>query len=230
MEKCKDDLERTFYIGMTKKYGWTKNILVHQIEGKAYERFLMNQTNFDKALDEKYKAQAYLAIKDTYHFDFLGLSEEYSEREFELALVMNIRKFLLEMGGDFTFIGIQHRIKVGSEPFFIDLLLYHRGLQCLVAIELKTTKFKPEYTGQLQFYLTALNEQVKKPHEHPSIGILICREKDRTVVEYAIKMIEHPMGVADYQVSADLPEAMKNFLPTPQEIVQWLEGFMDQEE
>lgn len=175
--KCKDDQEREFYIKMTKKYGWSKSVLIHQVEGKAYERFLLNQTNFDESLAEKYKHQAKLAVKDSYSFDFLEMSEDYSEREMELGLIRNIRKFLLEMGGDFTFIGNQYRLEVGGDEFYIDLLLYHRQLQSLVAIELKTTKFKPEHAGQMQFYLTALDEMVKAEHENPSIGIIICKEK-----------------------------------------------------
>ncbi len=145
LEKCKDDLEREFYIRMTKKYGWTKNVLIHQVEGQGYERFLLNQTNFDKALEEKYKHQAKLAVKDSYSFDFLEMSEDYGEREMELELIKNIRKFLMEMGRDFAFLGNQYRLQVGEEEFYIDLLLYHRRLKSLIAIELKTTKFKPEF-------------------------------------------------------------------------------------
>lgn len=156
MEKCKDDLEREFYIRMTKKYGWTKNILIHQIEGGAYKRYLVNQTNFDKALAKKYRPQAKLAVRDSYNFDFLELGRQYDERELELGLIKNIRSFLLEMGGDFSFIGNQYKLDVDGEEFFIDLLLFHRQLKCLVAIELKVTDFKPEYAGQMQFYLAVL--------------------------------------------------------------------------
>ncbi len=227
MSKCKEDLEREFYIKMTRKFGWTKAVLLHQIETKAYESFLLNQTNFDQVLVEKYKDQAKLAVKDEYSFDFLEMSEDYSERELELSLVKDIRKFLIELGGDYAFIGNQHRIKVGTEEFYIDLLLYHRGLQCLVAIELKTGSFKPEYVGQLQFYLTTLNEQEKKEHEQPAIGILICRDKDRTVVEYALKMMHHPMGIASYRIEKEVPEEMKSYLPSPEEITERIQGFLD---
>ncbi len=224
LEKCKDDLEREFYIKMTKKYGWSKNILIHQVEGKSYERFLINQTNFDKALEEKYKHQAKLAVKDSYSFDFLEMSEDYSEREMELGLMKNIRKFLLEMGGDFAFIGNQYRLEVGGDEFYTDLLLYHRQLQSLVAIELKTTKFKPEYAGKMQFYLTVLDETVKAEHEKPSIGIIICKGKNRTVVEYALKRADTPIGIANYTISEELPENMKKLLPTPEEIIKSLES------
>lgn len=151
MEKCKDDLEREFYLRMTKKYGWTKNILIHQIETRAYESYLVNQTNFDKILGKKYRHQAKLAVRDHYSFDFLELRREYNERELKLGIIKNIRSFLLEMGGDFTFIGNQYKLDIDGEEFFIDLLLYHRKLKSLVAIKLKVTEFNPEYTGQMQF-------------------------------------------------------------------------------
>jgi len=222
LEKCKDDLEREFYIKMTKKYGWSKSVLTHQVEGKSYERFLLNQTNFDKSLAEKYKHQAKLAVKDSYSFDFLEMSEDYSEREMELGLIKNIRSFLMEMGGDFTFVGNQYRLEVGGDQFYIDLLLYHRKLQSLVAIELKTTKFKPEYAGQMQFYLAVLDDTVKTQNENPSIGIIICKDKNRTVVEYALKQSNTPIGIANYTISEKLPENLKDLLPSSKEIAESL--------
>ncbi|KAA1246520.1 YhcG family protein [Aquimarina sp. RZ0] len=227
MEKCKDDLEREFYIQMVKKYGWTKNVLIHQIESKSYERFLLNQTNFDKTLEEKYRHQAKLAVKDSYSFDFLGMSENYGEREMELGLIKNIRSFLMEMGSDFAFIGNQYKVTVGEDDFYVDLLLYHRRLKSLVVIELKTTKFKPEHAGQMQFYLTALDEQEKGEDENPSIGIIICKGKNRTVVEYALKRVNAPMGVADYRITEELPEDMQELLPSAEEIVEHLQKFID---
>lgn len=226
LEKCTNDLEREFYIKMTKKYGWTKVVLIHQLEGKAYERFLLNQTNFDKTLEEKYKHQAKLAVRDSYNFDFLEMSVQYSEHQMELGLIKNIRKFLLEMGGDFAFMGNQYNLKVGGEEFYIDLLLYHRRLKSLVAIELKTTKFKPEYAGKMQFYLTALNETVKTEDENPSIGIIICKGKDRTTVEYALKDMNSPMGISSYTMQDRLPENMKELLPTSEEIMKSLESML----
>lgn len=225
MGKCKDDLEREFYIKMTKKYGWTKNVLANQVEGKAYERFFLSQTNFDRSLAEKYKHQAKLAVKDSYSFDFLEMSQEYGEREMELGLIKNIRKFLMEMGGDFAFMGNQYRLKVGGEEYFIDLLLYHRRLKSLIAVELKTGRFKAEYAGKMQFYLTALNETVKTVDEGPSVGIIICKEKERTTVEYALKEMNGPMGVATYTIKEDLPENMKDLLPSAEEIAESLERF-----
>ena len=227
MSKCKEDLEREFYIGMTRKYGWSKSVLVHQIEGNAYKRFLNNQTNFDKALEDKYKHQAKLAVKDSYSFDFLEMTEDYGEREIELQLIKNIRSFLMEMGTDFAFIGNQHKLSVGEEDFYIDILLYHRRLKSLIAVELKATKFKPEYAGKLQFYLTALNETVKTEDENSAIGIIICKSKDRTTVEYALKNMNSPMGIASYTLKNELPKEMKNLLPTTGEIIKELEKFIE---
>jgi predicted nuclease of restriction endonuclease-like (RecB) superfamily len=224
MEKCKDDLEREFYIKMTKKFGWTKNVLIHQIESRAYERFLLNQTNFDKTLPEKYRHQAKLAVKDEYTFDFLELGEEHSETELELALINNIRRFLIEMGGYFTFIGNQHRLEVGGDEFFVDLLLYHRKLRCLVAIELKVGEFKPEYAGKMQFYLSVLNDTIRLAEENPSIGIILCKEKNRIIVEYALKDTTQPIGVSTYRITPTLPEELQKYLPSGEEIAKRLEG------
>ena len=227
MEKCKDDLEREFYIQMTKKYGWTKNVLIHQIEGKSYEKFLLNQTNFDKAVPEKYKHQAKLAVKDEYNFDFLEIGEDHNEKELELSLMKNIRKFLSEMGGDFAFIGNQYRLQVGDEDFYIDLLLYHRKLRSLVVIELKAGKFKPEYAGKMNFYLAVLDDTVKQEDENPSIGIIICKSKNKTIVEYALKKSTSPIGIANYTLTETLPKEYKDLLPSPKEIEEKLAGFID---
>lgn len=224
MEKCKDDFEREFYIKMTKKFGWTKNVLIHQVESRAYERFLLNQTNFDQTLPEKYRHQAKLAVKDEYTFDFLELGEEHSEREFELALINNIRRFLIEMGGYFTFIGNQYRLEVGGDEFFVDLLLYHRKLRCLVAIELKIGEFKPEYAGKMQFYLAVLNDTIRLAEENPSIGIILCKEKNRIIVEYALKDTTQPIGVSTYRITSTLPEELQKYLPSGEEIAKRLEG------
>lgn len=218
IEKCKDYLEREFYLKMTKKYGWTKSILISNIENKTYEKYLLNQTNFEETIPDKYINQAKLAIKDEYIFDFMELSEQHSERELERSLIKNMRNFLEEMGGNFAFMGSQYHINVGGEDFYIDLLLYHRSLNCLVAIELKIGDFKPEFVGKLQFYLTALDKQVKMKHENPSIGIIVCKNKNRTIVEYALSNSNKPIGVATYQIRETLPEQMKDLLPSPEEI------------
>lgn len=222
--KCNDDLEKEFYIKMTKKFGWTKNVLVHQIENQSYEKFLLGQTNFDRTLPAKYRRQAKLAVKDEYTFDFLELGEEHSEKELETALVNKIRKFITEMGSYFTFIGNQHRLEIEDEEFFIDLLLYHRQLRCLVAIDLKIGKFKPEYAGKMQFYLNVLNEKLKLDHENPSIGIILCKEKHQVIVEYALQDSNQPIGVSTYKLTKTLPKELKKYLPEPEEIAKRLES------
>lgn len=227
IEKCKDELKRKFYTAMTKKYGWTKNVLIHHIEGESYERYLLGQTNFDKAVTEDIRHQAKLAVKDEYNFEFLEMSDEHKEKELEAALMKNMRKFLMEMGGDFTFVGNQYRLQSGEENYYIDILLYHRRLKSLIAIELKAGKFTPSYAGQMNFYLTVLNDQVKTADENPSIGIIVCKGKDRTTVEYALKEAGNPIGIASYRVSPSLPKDMKKYLPSPAEIVESLSGIID---
>ena len=227
MNKCKDVQERRFYIMSTKKFGWTKNVLIHQIENKTYEKYLLGQTNFDTTLPEIIKKQAILAVKDEYTFDFMDLADEHTERQLESALVNNVRAFLLEMGTQFTFIGNQFRLQVEDKEFFIDLLLFHRELQCLVAIELKIGEFQPEYKGKMEFYLSLLNDNVKLPHENDSIGIIICKEKNRTIVEYSLKTSSMPIGVSTYTTTAKLPKDYKNFLPDRKAISKKLDQFFN---
>lgn len=222
--KCKDELEREFYIKMTKKFGWSKSILIHQIEGKAYEKYLLNQTSFDGTVSTEYKNQAKLAVKDEYTFDFLELSEEHSEKQLEDALIGKISRFLLEMGDGFCFVGSQYRIEISEEEYFIDLVLYHRKLKSLVAIELKVGKFKPEYAGKMQFYLSVLNDKVRLNGENPAIGMIICKEKNRTVVEYALKDVNKPIGIATYKITSSLPRGLLKYLPSKEKIVERLEA------
>ncbi len=218
MQKCKDPLEREFYIKMTKRFGWTKDVLINNIENQAFAKYLSNQTNFDETVPEKYRLQAKLAVKDDYNFDFIEMGIEHSEAELEAGIIYNIRAFLSEMGGDFSFIGNQYHLDVADDDYYIDLLLYHRRLRCLIAIDLKIGEFIPEYAGKMQFYLTALDETVKLPDENPSIGIIICKSKNRTRVEYTLRTTNKPIGVATYSFYENLPEDMRSLLPSPDEI------------
>ena len=222
MERCKDDLQREFYIRMTRKFGWSKNVLIHQIENQTFEKTLLAQTNFDQNMPDDIRRQAKLAVKDEYTFDFLELGDEHRERELEQAILLKLEKFLLEMGGMFAFIGSQHRLEVDDEEYFIDLLLYHRALKCLVAVELKTGKFLPEYVGKMQFYLALLDDTVRMPDENPSIGIILCKTKNQTIVEYALRESNKPIGIAQYKIVKTLPDEMKNLLPTPEQITKTL--------
>lgn len=218
MTQCKDDLEREFYLRATARFGWTKATLQHQIDNKSYEKYLLSQTNFDETLSEDIKSQAILAVKDHYTFDFLGLADQHSERELEEALIQNLRAFLSELGGTFAFIGNQYRLEVGGQEYFIDLLLFHRRLRCLVAIELKIGDFKPEHKGKMEFYLEALDRQERMDGENPPIGMIICRYKNKTVVEYALRTAARPIGVATYTIVPQLPESYREELPSPEEI------------
>lgn len=225
--KCKDNLEREFYMKMVIKFGWTYRVLDNQIDNKSYEKFLLNQTNFDKTLPDSIKIQVKLAVKDEYNFDFLELGDEHSEYELELGLINKVREFLAQMGSDFAFIGNQYRLEIDDEEYFIDLLLYHRKLKSLVAIELKIGKFKPEYAGKMNFYLSVLNDTIKLPDENPSIGIIICKEKKRTTVEYALKDSNQPIGVATYKITESLPNNLKGLLPSSKEIEEKVMNFFD---
>ena len=223
MEKCRDRLESEFYIRMTRKMGWTKSVLIHQIENESYEKTLLNQTNFNKALPPKIQHQAKLAVKDEYTFDFLELGDEHSEHDLERALMSKMNRFLIEMGGTFAFMGNQYRLDINGKEFFIDILLYHRRLKCLVAIELKVSEFKPEYTGQMQFYLAALDDKLKQKGENSSIGIILCKDKDRLIVEYALRASNKPIGVAQYRTFTKLPKELRKELPAPEQVRKLLE-------
>ena len=216
--KCKTPQERQFYISATQKFGWTTRVLEHQIENKTYDKYLHNQTNYDNLPASRFQDQRNLAIKDHYTFDFIELSEKHTEHELERSLVRNMQQFLIEVGSDFTFLGNQYRIILGDEEFYIDMLLFHRDLQCLVAIELKTGNYKPEYKGKMEFYLNVLNDFYRKPHENEAIGIIICKSKSRLTVEYSLKKTQNSIGIASYSTGPELPEHYKKSLPTAEQI------------
>jgi predicted nuclease of restriction endonuclease-like (RecB) superfamily len=223
LEKCANASERGFYIQMTRRFGWTKNVLIHQIENKSYEKTIANQTNFDKTLPEKIRNQAKLAVKDEYIFDFLELGEEHSERELEKALIAKIERFLREMGGLFAFLGSQYRLEINGKEYFIDILLFHRQLRCLVALELKVGEFQPEFVGKMNFYLSALDTRLRLKEENPSIGIILCKDKDRTIVEYSLRDTHKPIGVSAYKTVTKLPLQFKGQLPDPAKMKRLLE-------
>ncbi len=223
-EKCKSAAERLFYVVQTRSNGWSRSVLTQQIKARAYDNTVLAQHNFTETLLPAQLPAATLALKDEYTFGFLALTPEHSEYELEQALLGNVRRFLIEMGGDFTFIGNQYRLSLEDQEYFIDLLLFHRELQCLVAVELKVTEFQPEYAGKMNFYLSLLNEKVKKPHEQPSIGIIICQSKQRTVVEFALRDVNKPIGVATYALTDTLPAELRPFFPSNEELVRRLDA------
>ncbi|MCL2876996.1 MAG: PDDEXK nuclease domain-containing protein [Betaproteobacteria bacterium] len=214
LEQCDDPLQREFYLRMARKFGWSKNVLAHQIDNQSYEKSLLGQTNFDQTLTPALRAQAKLAVKDEYAFDFLELGKQHSEREMEHALIARIEDFLRAMGGMFAFMGSQFRLEVDGKEYFIDLLLFHRRLRALVAIELKVGEFVPEFVGKMQFYLAALDAQVRQEDENPSIGIILCKEKTRTIVEYALLATKKPIGVATYEITKTLPKKLRKLCTT----------------
>lgn len=218
LEKCSDASEREFYIRMARKCSWSYRVLLNNIENQTYEKTFLGQTNFDATLPADIKDKAKLAVKDEYMFDFLDLGDDYSERQLESAITANIDKFLREMGGIFAYIGRQYKLEIDDKEYYIDILLYHRHLKCLVAIELKLDEFIPEYVGKMQFYLTALDHEVKIAGENPSIGIILCKSKRKTTVEYTLKETHKPIGVAAYTTVKKLPKELKGQLPNIEQI------------
>ncbi len=225
LDRCQNPLQREFYLRSTARFGWTRRVLEHQIDNQTYEKYLLNQTSFDNALPQAAAAQAKLAVKDHYTFDFLELTDAHEERELETALIANVQRFLTEMGPHFTFVGSQYRLTVEGNDYYIDLLLYHRVLKSLIAVELKIGEFQPEHKGKMEFYLVALNEQVKLTGENDAIGIIICKSKKKTVVEYALKTATQPIGIATYSLTPHLPAAYQHLLPSEKEIRDRLQGW-----
>ena len=230
--KTKNDYEKEYYCRMVLKYGWSKRILAHQIETKSFERFLTNNKshNFDKTLPVKILEKTKSAIKDTYMLDFLEISEDIKEKELEKKLLENIKRFLLELGIGFTFIGDQYKIMLGENEYFIDLLFYHRYLKCLIAIDLKIGKFVPEYAGKMNFYLNVLDDKVRLPGENPSIGLILCKEKNDIVVKYALRNIKKPMSVSKYYLTKKLPAKLVKQLPSSAVIEKKLKELGEEKE
>lgn len=207
--KIKERELRKKYIELTSSFNWTKAQLIREIENKTHLNLQHAQSSFSNHSTIKS-----INLKDKYLFDFLQIDSNHSERELELGLINNVQKFLLEMGNQFSFIGSQFKIQLEGNEYFIDLLLFHRTLQCLVAIELKIGEFIPEYKGKMEFYLAVLNDKVRLPHENDSVGIIICKSKNRTIVEYSLKKSNYPIGVSSYTTSKELPDEFSNQLPT----------------
>ena len=224
LDKVKDPAERIWYIQQTIEHGWSRNVLVHQIESGLYHRKGKAITNFDRTLPAPQSDLAREVLKDPYVFDFLGLTEDIRERELERQLIVRIRDFLLELGVGFAFVGSQVHLEVGGEDFYLDLLFYHLKLRCYVVIELKTGEFKPEYAGKMNFYLSAVDDLLRHPDDRPSIGIILCKSKNKVIVEYALRDITKPIGVSSYRLTRALPEELKESLPGVEELKRELEG------
>lgn len=218
LTKLKQDDQRLAYAQAALSHGWSRNVLVHHIELRTVERQGKALTNFEQQLPKPQSDLARESLKDPYRFDFLGLTNEAQERALETALVQHVTQFLLELGAGFAFVGRQVLLNVGGDEFFIDLLFYHLKLRCYVVIEIKAGKFKPEHAGQLSFYLTAVDAQVKSAEDAPTIGLLLCRKKNRVVAEYALRDTNKPIGVAEYQLVESLPKELETSLPSIEQI------------
>ena len=220
MDKISDDTVRKWYIEQSIEHGWSRNVLVHQIESGLYERQVIADkiSNFENRLASPQSELAVQTMKDPYVFDFIPFREDMIERDIEQALVQDITKLLLELGTGFAFLGNQYHINVGGDDFYIDLLFYNLNLRCYVVIELKTGEFKPEYAGQLNFYLSAVDGILKKETDNPSIGLLLCKSKNDLVAEYALKDMSKPIGVSEYKITSSLPEDLEKQLPSVEDI------------
>lgn len=222
LDKVKNPLQRMRYIQETARNGWSRDVMVQQIESKYIERKGITQSNFEEILPQPYSDLAQQTFKDPYLFDFIALADNYRERDLKNALVENITKFLLELGLGFAFIGKQYPIVVSEREFDIDLLFYHIKLRSYVVVELKVVAFQPEFVGKLNFYLSAVDAQLKTELDQPSIGLLICKTKDKLMVEYALKDVSKPIGISEYRLTEILPEDVKSSLPTIEEIEEKL--------
>ena len=221
--KLKKMDEALFYVQKTVENGWSRSVLVHQIESKLYERSGKAITNFSNTLPNPQSDLANELTKDPYQFDFLTLREKHDERELEDALMEHITKFLLELGQGFAFVGRQYKLDVRGRDFKIDLLFYHLKLYCYVVVELKVVDFEPEFAGKLNFYISAVDGELKSEKDNPTIWILICKSKNSTIVEYSLKDINKPIGVSEYRLSNILPKEFKSSLPSIEEIEAELE-------
>lgn len=218
MTKCHSVDEALFYVDKTLENGWSRAVLMNFLDTQLYAAQGKAITNFSKYLPEPMSDLAQQTLKDPYNFDFLTMRENYNERELEDALTKNITRFLLELGSGFAFVGRQVRLEINGNEFFIDLLFYHLKLRCYVVIELKVTEFKPEYLGQLGFYVTAINKQMKRKEDSPTIGLIICKTKDRIIAEYALEGTNQPLGISQYDLVKIMPDELKNTLPSIEEI------------
>jgi predicted nuclease of restriction endonuclease-like (RecB) superfamily len=214
LDKVKEKIEREWYIRQTIQHGWSRNILVHQIESGLFHRQGKALTNFDRTLPEPQSELAQQLMKDPYNFDFLTLEEKARERDLEKALVNHIRDFLLELRVGFAFIGNQYHLEIGEQDFYLDLLFYHIRLRCFVVIDLKMADFKPEDSGKMNFYLSAVDDLLKQPDDQPSVGMILCKSKNKMLVEYALRDLNKPIGVSSYQLTQALPEQLQGNLPT----------------
>lgn len=218
MEKFKDKKIRKLYAQATIENGWSRNVLSFQIDGQYHLRVGNSANNFNNTLPNPNSDLVNNVIKDPYIFDFITLKDGYKEKELETAMINKIRDVLLELGNGFSFVGNQYKLTVGNDDYYIDLLFYHLKLRCYIVVELKANSFKPEYAGKMNFYLNAVNDMLKSEFDNPSIGLILCQEKDKLTAQYSLKGIEQPIGVSSYEIAKFLPEDILRELPTEEDI------------
>lgn len=218
MYEVQDKKARKFYIQKTKEHGWTRDLLSIQIETNLYQREGAAITNFSTKLLEPHSGLAKSTLRYPYLFDFLSLGEDAHEREIEKGLVAHIERFLLELGEGFAFLGRQYHLQVEDQDFYLDLLFYHIKLRSFIVVELKSGKFKPEYAGKMNFYLSAVDDLLRQPGDNPSIGLILCRSKVGVLAEYALRDMSKPIGLAEYKLTESLPKEIKTLLPTIEEL------------
>lgn len=228
LNRIKEQEARLFYVQKAIAENWSRTTLEVHIKNRLHERQGKAVTNFAVRLPAPTSALAQETLKDPYLFDFLSLGEDAQEREIENALMQHITRFLLELGNGFAFVGRQYRLEVNGDEFFIDLLFYHTRLKCYVVVELKATAFKPEHAGQLNFYLAAVDAQIKAPDDHPTIGLLLCKTQNRLVAEYALSGIDKPIGIAEYELVRALPEPLVTNLPTVEQLENELSDWQEE--
>lgn len=214
LDKVKDPERRAWYIQKTIENSWSRSVLIHQIDTDLHSRQGEALTNFEVTLPAPQSDLAQSLLKSEYNLEFLELREKALERDLERALIEHMQKFLLELGVGFAFVGSQYRLEVEGDEFFADLVFYHLGLSCFVVIELKTTDFKPEYSGQINFYVNVIDDQLRRPQDNPTIGIVLCRSRKKSVVEYALRGMTQPISVSTYRTTAALPDELKAKLPS----------------
>jgi predicted nuclease of restriction endonuclease-like (RecB) superfamily len=229
LDKLQRQEDRIWYAKASIQHGWSRNVLVHQIETSLHKRSGTAVTNFDRALPSPQSDLAQQITQDPYTFDFLTLGEDARERELEQGLLAHLKNFFLELGVGFAFVASQYRLEIGGSDYFVDLLFYHLKLRCFVVIDLKAKAFEPEFAGKMNFYLAAVDELLRHPDDQPSIGLIICKTKDRVVAEYALRNSATPIGIAEYKIAESLPPDLKDSLPTIEELENELRMARDDE-
>jgi len=223
LDKVKDLEQRLWYVRETMANGWSRAVLEMQIESRLFERQGSAVTNFDKTLPQPQSDLAQQLLKDPYHFDFLTLGKEAQERDLERALVGRIRDFLLELGAGFSFVGSQYPLEVSGQEYRLDLLFYHLKLRCFVVIDLKMAEFQPEFSGKMNFYVSAVNALLRHPDDQPTIGIILCKSKNKTIAELALQGMTQPIGVSTHRIGTDIPEQLQGILPAVEQLEMELE-------